>query len=100
MQPLRPGRIFYFHIDFDNLSQRGVDTLIVTNYTTSIYVESTIHDAFYRDYRCLLLTDCTAEPLGSENARTSTRGRPPKNGARRGTHTASRAAAAWLSGGS
>ena len=53
------------------LRQRGVDTLIVTGCTTSICVESTIRDAFYRDYRCLLLADCTAEPLGRENARTN-----------------------------
>jgi ureidoacrylate peracid hydrolase len=53
------------------LRQRGVDTLIVTGCTTSICVESTIRDAFYRDYRCLLLADCTAEPLGGEHARTN-----------------------------
>jgi ureidoacrylate peracid hydrolase len=27
-------------------------------------VESTLRDAYYRDYRCLLLSDCTAEPIG------------------------------------
>ena len=34
-------------------------------------VESTLRDAFYRDYRCLLLEDCVAEPLGSDLARTN-----------------------------
>ena len=32
-------------------------------------VESTLRDAFYRDYRCLLLNDCTAEPIGSQFSR-------------------------------
>lgn len=27
-------------------------------------VESTLRDAFFRDYRCLLLADCSAEPIG------------------------------------
>jgi hypothetical protein len=30
---------------------------------------STLRDAFYRDYRCLLLSDCTAEPIGSQLSR-------------------------------
>ena len=42
------------------------DTLIVTGCTTSVCVDATIREAFYRDYRCLLLSDCTAEPLGSQ----------------------------------
>jgi ureidoacrylate peracid hydrolase len=47
------------------LRGRGVDTLIVTGCTTSVCVESTIRDAMFRDYRCLLLEDCTAEPIGA-----------------------------------
>ena len=38
--------------------------LIVTGCTTSVCVESTVRDAMYRDYTCLLLEDCTAEPVG------------------------------------
>jgi ureidoacrylate peracid hydrolase len=53
------------------LRERGIDTLIMTGATTSICVESTIRDAFYRDYRCLVLADCTAEPLGGSEARTN-----------------------------
>ena len=26
---------------------------------------------FYRDYRCLLLSDCTAEPVGGEFSRSN-----------------------------
>ena len=45
--------------------------LVVTGCTTSICVESTVRDAMFRDYTCLVLEDCTAEPLGSEHARTN-----------------------------
>ena len=34
-------------------------------------VESTLRDAFYRDYQCLLLTDCSAEAIGSDQPRTN-----------------------------
>jgi ureidoacrylate peracid hydrolase len=53
------------------LRERGITTLIFTGCTTSVCVESTLRDAFYRDYRCLLLTDCCAEAIGSEQARTN-----------------------------
>jgi ureidoacrylate peracid hydrolase len=36
----------------------------VTGCTTSVCVESTIRDAYSRDYSCILLEDCTAEPIG------------------------------------
>ena len=43
----------------------GVTSLVFTGCTTSVCVESTLRDAFFRDYRCLLLADCTAEPVGN-----------------------------------
>ncbi len=49
----------------------GVQNLVFTGCTTSVCVESTLRDAFYRDYKCLLLSDCTAEPVGSTLARTN-----------------------------
>lgn len=49
----------------DVLQQKGINTLIVTGCTTSVCVESTLRDAFFRDYRCLLLEDCVAEPIGA-----------------------------------
>ena len=48
-----------------------VETLIFTGATTSVCVESTLRDAFYRDYRCLLLSDCVAEPIGGQLPRTN-----------------------------
>ena len=43
----------------------GVKYLIVTGCTTSVCVETTIRDAHSRDYYCILLEDCTAEPIGN-----------------------------------
>jgi ureidoacrylate peracid hydrolase len=45
--------------------------LIFTGCTTSICVESTLRDAMYRDYHCILLEDCTAEPIGAGNSRSN-----------------------------
>lgn len=42
----------------------GIKYLVVTGCTTSVCVESTIRDAMFRDYSCVLLADCTAEPVG------------------------------------
>ncbi len=46
------------------LKKLAVKYLIVTGCTTSICVESTIRDAMFRDYSCVLLADCTGEPIG------------------------------------
>jgi ureidoacrylate peracid hydrolase len=53
------------------LRARDVDTLIVVGATCSVCVESTVRDAVSRDYRCLLVEDCTAEPIGADLARTN-----------------------------
>lgn len=53
------------------LEDRGVNWLIVTGVSTSVCVESTIRDAMSRDYSCVLLADCTAEPIGSDLPRTN-----------------------------
>lgn len=55
----------------DLLQAKGVTTLVVTGCTTSICVDSTVRDAMFRDYRCLLLADCMAEPIGNGLARTN-----------------------------
>lgn len=46
------------------LKQMDIKTLIVTGCTTSVCVESTVRDAMFRDYHCLLLADCMGEPIG------------------------------------
>ena len=53
------------------LKQRGIKNLIVTGCTTSICVESTVRDAMFRDYSCVVLSDCTAEPIGCNLPRTN-----------------------------
>jgi ureidoacrylate peracid hydrolase len=55
----------FYQTDLDvTLKSLGVRNLIVTGCTTSVCVESTIRDAMFRDYCCVLLEDCTAEPIG------------------------------------
>jgi ureidoacrylate peracid hydrolase len=62
----------FFETDLDEvLRSRGITSLIFTGCTTSVCVESTLRDAFYRDYQCLLLTDCCAEAVGSDQERTN-----------------------------
>jgi len=36
-----------------------------------VCVESTVRDAMVRDYTCVVLEDCTAEPIGAELTRTN-----------------------------
>lgn len=53
----------FFETDLDaRLRAMGVRSLIVTGCTTSVCVESTVRDAMFRDYDCLVLEDCTGQP--------------------------------------
>lgn len=55
----------FYETELDTLLKSlRVKYLIFTGCTTSVCVESTIRDAMFRDYYCLLLADCTAEPIG------------------------------------
>ena len=51
--------------------RRAINNLIFTGCTTSVCVDSTIRDAMFRDYRCVLLADCTGEPIGGDLARSN-----------------------------
>lgn len=53
------------------LQRKKIKNLIFTGCTTSVCVESTLRDAMFRDYSCLLLSDCTAEPIGRELSRSN-----------------------------
>lgn len=53
------------------LKTLGVKNLVFTGCTTSVCVESTLRDAAFRDYRCVLLADCTAEPIGADLPRSN-----------------------------
>jgi ureidoacrylate peracid hydrolase len=62
----------FYQTELDSTLKRlGVKYLIVTGCTTSVCVESTIRDAMFRDYSCVLLADCTAEPIGHDLPRTN-----------------------------
>jgi ureidoacrylate peracid hydrolase len=62
----------FFETDLDAVLRRlGITDLIVTGATTSVCVESTVRDAMFRDYRCIVLEDCTAEPIGAGLARSN-----------------------------
>jgi len=62
----------FFETDLDAiLKSMGVKNLIFTGCTTSICVESTLRDAAFRDYNCVLLADCVAEPIGASLDRTN-----------------------------
>jgi ureidoacrylate peracid hydrolase len=62
----------FFQTDLDaTLKKLGVKHLIVTGCTTSVCVESTVRDAMFRDYTCVVLADCAAEPIGHEFARSN-----------------------------
>ena len=62
----------FFETELDAVLRRlGTKHLIVTGCTTSICVESTIRDAMFRDYSCVLLEDCTGEPVGNDLPRSN-----------------------------
>jgi ureidoacrylate peracid hydrolase len=62
----------FYRTDLDErLRSLGVKHLIVTGCTTSICVESTVRDAMFRDYLCVLLADCMSEPIGHGLARSN-----------------------------
>jgi ureidoacrylate peracid hydrolase len=56
----------FYQTELDNILKTvNARYLVVTGCTTSVCVESTVRDAMFRDYSCLLLEDCMAEPLGN-----------------------------------
>lgn len=62
----------FYNTELDaRLKQHEIKNLIVTGCTTSICVESTVRDAMFRDYRCLVLRDCVAEVIGNDLARSN-----------------------------
>jgi ureidoacrylate peracid hydrolase len=62
----------FYKTDLDDiLKSLSVQHLIFTGCTTSVCVESTMRDAMFRDYYCLLLADCTAEPIGYDLPRSN-----------------------------
>ena len=62
----------FFETELDAVLRRlGATHLIVTGCTTSVCVDATIRDAMFRDYSCVLLEDCTGEPIGYDLQRSN-----------------------------
>jgi ureidoacrylate peracid hydrolase len=62
----------FYQTDLDaTLKKFGIKYLIMTGVTTSICVESTVRDAMFRDYLCVMLRDCMSEPIGHDLPRTN-----------------------------
>jgi ureidoacrylate peracid hydrolase len=63
----------FYQTELDaTLKKLRIKYLIITGCTTSVCVESTVRDAMYRDYSCVLLQDCMSQPtLGSSSPRTN-----------------------------
>ncbi|HTN79927.1 MAG TPA: cysteine hydrolase [Acidimicrobiales bacterium] len=53
------------------LRAHQIDTIVFVGATTSVCVESTVRDATFRDFHCLVLSDCTAEPIGADTPRSN-----------------------------
>jgi ureidoacrylate peracid hydrolase len=53
------------------LRQLQIETLILVGATTSVCVETTVREAVARDFHCVVLEDCVAEPIGAGLARSN-----------------------------
>ena len=79
LQP-QPSDIVLYKTRFSGFYNTNLDTtlkklnikyLLFTGVTTSICVESTVRDAMFRDYLCVLLSDCMSEPIGHDLPRSN-----------------------------
>ena len=55
----------------ETLQARGIQRLIVVGATTSVCVDSTVRDAMFLDYHCLVVSDATAEPIAQDAPRSN-----------------------------
>jgi ureidoacrylate peracid hydrolase len=53
------------------LRERDIQTVVVVGATTSVCVDSTVRDAVFRDLHCIVLEDCTAEPIANDAPRSN-----------------------------
>ena len=69
---VKPSFSGFFQTELhDRLLEASIATLLFTGCTTSVCVESTLRDAVFRGYECILLDDCVAEPVGGTLDRTN-----------------------------
>jgi ureidoacrylate peracid hydrolase len=51
----------FYHTDLEDILRGlGVDTLVISGYQSHVCVESSARDAFFRDFKVVLLSDCMA----------------------------------------
>jgi ureidoacrylate peracid hydrolase len=55
----------------DILQARGIQQLIIVGATTSVCVDSTVRDAMFLDYHCLVVGDAMAEPIAEDAPRSN-----------------------------
>lgn len=53
------------------LQSRGIQRLMVVGATTSVCVDSTVRDAMFLDYHCLVVSDAMAEPIAQDAPRSN-----------------------------
>ena len=62
----------FYQTELDGtLNRLDAKYLIFAGVTTCICVDSTVRDAMFRDYLCVLLSDCMSEPIGSNLSRSN-----------------------------
>ena len=62
----------FYQTELDSVLKRlNAKYLVFTGCTTSVCVESTVRDAMFRDYSCVLLEDCMGEPIGNDLPRSN-----------------------------
>ena len=62
----------FYETELDaTLKEMGIKYLVFTGVTTCICVDSTVRDAMFRDYLCVLLSDCMAETIGDKLSRSN-----------------------------
>ena len=62
----------FYETELDSmLKAAGINQLIITGCTTSVCVESTIRDAYFRDYQSVPLSDGIDEPIGKSLPRSN-----------------------------
>jgi len=62
----------FYQTELDDILRKvAIQNLIFAGCTTNVCVDSTIRDAMFRDYRCVLLAECAGEPIGNDLARSN-----------------------------
>lgn len=52
----------FYHTDLEHILRNlGIEVVIFAGLTTSVCVESSLRDAFHREFSCIMLSDCTWE---------------------------------------